>query len=180
MQERITSLLGIFVIGFIAFLFCPNNLKKKIEWRPIISGSILLFVFAFLVMKTPVNKIFVVGNDVVDALLGFSKQGAEFVFGGLVANQTSFGFIFAFQVLPTIIFFSALMAILYHIGIMPFIIRVLAKGVSKLLGVSGAESFSTVADIFVGQTEAPLMIRPYISSLTNSELMACMVAGILF
>lgn len=176
-MERIISLMGVLVIGGIAFFMCPGNLKRKIEWRPILSGLALLFFFAFLVLKTPLNAFFDYASRGVDALLAFSKEGSQFVFGGLVTNMEGFGFIFAFQVLPTIIFFSALMAILYHTGVMPFVIRCIAKFVSKILGVSAAESFSTVSDIFVGQTEAPLVIRPYIAGLTQSELMACMVAG---
>jgi CNT family concentrative nucleoside transporter len=113
---------------------------------------------------------------VVDRLLEFSHEGASFVFGPL-ADVKGFGFVFAFQVLPTIVFFSALMSIGYHIGLMPWLVQKLGRALARVVGVSAVESLSTVADIFVGQTEAPLVIKPYLSGLTASELMACMTAG---
>jgi CNT family concentrative nucleoside transporter len=140
-------------------------------------GVLLLIVFAVLVIRTPVKYAFKFANDFVDKLLSFSSAGAQFVFNALGINAPPVGFIFATQILPTIIFFAAFMAVLYFLGVMPFIIRNMARFISKFLGVSGAESFSTVSDIFVGQTEAPLVIRPYIASLTQSELNACMLAG---
>jgi len=115
---------------------------------------------------------------VVGKLLDFSREGASFLFGKLVTDTESFGYVFAFHILPTIIFFAAFMSILYFIGLMPLVIRVMARGMSKMLRISGAESFSTVSDIFVGMTEAPLVIRPYLPNLTLSELMACMTAGL--
>jgi CNT family concentrative nucleoside transporter len=128
-------------------------------------------------LRTPVALFFGAANDGVERLLSFTREGATFVFGGLAQNSSSFGFVFAFQVLPTILFFSALMSVLYHVGILPWIIERGGRLLSKGLRVSGAESFSTVADIFVGQTEAPLAIRPYLARMTLSELNACMVAG---
>jgi len=175
--ERLISAFGVVVIMGIAFLFCPSSLRRKVNWRTIGLGMAVLVGFALLVLRTPVKYFFSFANDAVDRLLNFSREGAQFVFGGLVSNTQSFGFIFAFQVLPTIIFFAAFMAVLYYLRVMPFIIKNMARFISKFLGVSGAESFSTVSDIFVGQTEAPLVIRPYIASLTQSELMACMAAG---
>jgi CNT family concentrative nucleoside transporter len=171
-----TSALGVVVIMGIAYLLCPPSLRKKVGWRTIGLGMAILICFAILVLRTPVSYAFLYANDIVETLLRFSLDGAKFVFGDLV-NTQSFGVIFAVQVLPTIIFFAAIMAVLYHLRVMPFIIRVMARFISKFLGVSGAESFSTVSDIFVGQTEAPLVIRPYIGSMTRSELMACMTAG---
>ncbi len=176
MVERMISVFGVVAMMGIAFLFCPAALRKKVSWRTIGLGMAVLIAFAFLVLRTPVKYAFVYANDVVETLLGFSVEGARFVFGDLV-NTQSFGVIFAVQVLPTIIFFAAIMAVLYHLRVMPFVIGVMARFISKFLGVSGAESFSTVSDIFVGQTEAPLVIRPYIGSMTRSELMACMTAG---
>jgi CNT family concentrative nucleoside transporter len=177
MLERLISVLGVFVIMGIAFLFCPAALRKSINWRTIGLGVLLLIVFAVLVIRTPVKYAFKFANDFVDKLLSFSSAGAQFVFNALGINAPPVGFIFATQILPTIIFFAAFMAVLYFLGVMPFIIRNMARFISKFLGVSGAESFSTVSDIFVGQTEAPLVIRPYIASLTQSELNACMLAG---
>jgi concentrative nucleoside transporter, CNT family len=177
MIERATSALGIVTIAAVAFLFCPPKLRRYVNWRTVGAGMAIQLLFAFLVLKTPVNAAFRVADGVVNKLLGFSREGAVFIFGNLVSDTNAFGFIFAFQILPTIIFFAALMAILYHVGIMPFVIRVTARAMARLLGTSGAESFSTAADIFVGQTEAPLVIRPYLPGLTRSELMACMTAG---
>jgi concentrative nucleoside transporter, CNT family len=176
MTERLISLLGVVAMMGIAFLLCPPSLWKKINWRTIGLGMVLLIMFALLVLRTPIKYAFAYANGVVETLLAFSAEGAKFVFGDML-NTQSFGVIFAVQVLPTVIFFAAIMAILYHIRVMPFIISMMARFISKFLGVSGAESFSTVSDIFVGQTEAPLVIRPYIGGMTRSELMACMTAG---
>lgn len=110
-------------------------------------------------------------------LLDVVKAGSGFVFGGLVTNMDSFGFIFAFQVLPTIIFFAALMAVLYHLGVMQFLVRLMAIGITKVMRVSGAETTSVCASVFIGQTEAPLTVRPYIPSMTNSELITMMIGG---
>ena len=177
MIERLQSLLGIFVMLGLAFAMCPADRRRHVQLRPVITGMGLLFTFAVLVLHTPVRGAFSWANAVVDALLGFTAKGSEFVFGPLITNLSGVGWVFAFQVLPTILFFSSLMSVLYHIGVMPAVIRVMATALSRFLGTSGAETFSTVADIFVGQTEAPLAIRPYISRLTNAELMACMIAG---
>jgi len=137
----------------------------------------MLIVFALIVLRTPASRLFLLGNDAVDRLLAFSRDGASFLFGRLTTDTASFGFILAFQVLPTILFFSALMSLLYHLRVMPFIIESLGRLLMRVLGTSGAESFSTVADIFVGQTEAPLAIKPYLAKMSVSELNACMVAG---
>ena len=177
MKDRLVSVLGIVVMMAVAWALCPGDRRRKVSVRTVGFGLALLLGFAVLVLRTPVNRGFAWANDAVEGLLGFSRQGAQFVFGGLVSDTKSFGFIFAFQVLPTILFFSALMSVLYHLGAMPFVIRKTAHFIARFLGTSGAETFSTVADVFVGQTEAPLVIRPYISRLTNSELMACMTAG---
>jgi CNT family concentrative nucleoside transporter len=176
MAERLQSALGVLVMMGLAFALCPRALRRRVSRRTVGWGLLLLFGFALVVLRTPVRHGFRWANDAVDGLLGFSKQGAGFVFGGL-ASSDKFGFVFAFQVLPTILFFSALMSVLYHLRVMPFVIRKTATLLSRFLGTSGAETFSTVADVFVGQTEAPLVIRPYISKLTQSELLACMVAG---
>lgn len=176
-MERAVSALGIFALAGVAFLACPRHLRRRVNWRTVGGGLALQLAFAILVLKTPVNRAFGVADAVVNRLLSFSRDGALFVFGNLVSDTKSFGFIFAFQILPTIIFFASLMGILYYLGVMPFLIRMMARLMARVLGTSGAESFSTAADIFVGQTEAPLVIRPYLPSLTKSELMACMTAG---
>jgi len=177
MRDRLVSALGVLVMMALAYALCPSDRRRKVNLRTVGWGLGLLVAFALLVLRTPVSRLFAWANGAVDRLLGFSRSGAEFVFGRLATDDKSFGFIFAFQVLPTILFFSALMSVLYHLRVMPFVIRKTAQFLSRFLRTSGAESFSTVADIFVGQTEAPLVIRPYISRLTQSELLACMVAG---
>lgn len=177
-MERLTSACGIVIMLGIAYLLCPSDRRRKVNWRTIGGGMFILIGFAFIVLKTPARVAFSWANDAVNKLLGFSREGAEFVFGNLVTDTKSFGFIFAFQILPTIIFFAAFMGILYYLRVMPFIIRQMGRALARVLCVSGAESFSTCSDIFVGMTEAPLVIRPYISNLTLSELNACMTAGL--
>jgi CNT family concentrative nucleoside transporter len=177
MNERIMSAIGACVMMFLAWAMCPAKHRKNIQARTVGWGVVLLLVFAVVVLKTPVRDVFMWANGFVEGLLGFSKKGAQFLFGDLANEQKAAGFVFAFQILPTIVFFAALMSLLYHIRVMPFIIRHLGRFIARFLGTSGAESFSTVADIFVGPTEAPLAIRPYLSSLTKSEINACMVAG---
>ncbi len=177
MLERMISAFGVVAILGIAYLLCPPSLRKKTNWRTIGMGMLVLLGFAILVLHTPVKMVFTYANDFVDKLLSFSSEGSKFVFNSLGIDSPPVGFVFATQILPTIIFFAAFMAVLYHLGVMPFIIKNMARFIAKSLGVSGAESFSTVSDIFVGQTEAPLVIRPYIAGLTQSELIACMIAG---
>jgi CNT family concentrative nucleoside transporter len=176
MPERLTSGLGIVVLLLCAFAVCPARLRRSVRWRSIAVGMLLLIGVAALSLRTPLQRVFGWGNDVVNELLGFSTQGAAFVFGPLVDTQ-KIGFVFAFQVLPSVVFFAALMSALYYVGVMPWLVRSGGRVLMRWLGTSGPESFSTVADVFVGQTEAPLVIRPYIARLTESELMACMTAG---
>jgi CNT family concentrative nucleoside transporter len=177
MLEQLTSVLGVLVILGVAFLACPRERRRSVSLRTVGGGLGVLVAIAVLVLKTPVTRLFALANGAVDALLGFTRAGASFVFGSLVTDTKTFGFIFAFQVLPTILFFSALMSLLYHLKVMPWIIERFGRWLARGLRVSGAESFSTVADVFVGQTEAPLAIRPYLAKMTRSELHACMVAG---
>jgi CNT family concentrative nucleoside transporter len=177
MQERLTSAFGAVVLLGIAYGFCPRSRRRQLSLRTLGWGLVLLFGFALLVLKTPVSGMFAWANDAVERMLEFSREGAAFVFGPLVTDEKTFGFVFAFQILPTIVFFAAIMSVLYHLRVMPFAVRILGRLIARTLGTSGAESFSTVADIFVGQTEAPLVIRPYVATLTLSELMACMTAG---
>lgn len=177
-MERVISAFGIVVMLAIAYAFCPRERRRAVCWRTVGWGMAILFAFAVIVMKTPARALFRLANDAVDKMLTFSRSGAEFVFGSLAVSNSSLGYIFAFQILPTIIFFAALMGLLYHIGLMPWVIRAAARLMSRFMHTSGAESFSTAADIFVGMTEAPLVIRPYLSKMTLSELMACMTAGL--
>ncbi|OOB76766.1 Na+ dependent nucleoside transporter domain-containing protein [Clostridium haemolyticum] len=174
-MSRFIGLLGIAVILLIAYLL--SNDKKKINWKLVAIGIGLQVVFALIVLKVPLGRmIFEKIGGGINLLLGFTKKGSSFIFGDL-ANNNKFGIIFAFQILPTIVFFSSFMSILYHLGIMQFIISILAKGIAKLLGTSGAETLSAVGNIFLGQTEAPLLIKPFIKNMTKSEIMTIMVGG---
>jgi len=172
---RFVSILGIFVLFAIAWIFSKH--KRKINYRTVIVGTLLQFIFALIVLKTtPGRMFFEFMNDVIIKLLAFSDEGARFLFGSLI-NNDSLGFIFAFQVLPTIIFFSSLMSVLYYLGIMQKIVVVFARIMAKFMGLSGAESLSASANIFVGQTEAPLVVKPYVADMTQSELLAVMTGG---
>ena len=177
MGERAVSAFGMLVMMALAFALCPRDRRRLVKVRTVGGGLLLLIAFALVVLRTPASRLFLWGNVAVDRLLGFSRDGASFLFGRLATDPASFGFILAFQVLPTILFFSALMSLLYHLRVMPFVIETLGRLLMRVLGTSGAESFSTVADIFVGQTEAPLAIKPYLAKMSASELNACMVAG---
>ncbi|AWZ48945.1 NupC/NupG family nucleoside CNT transporter [Clostridiaceae bacterium 14S0207] len=174
-MNKLIGILGLFIFLGIAYLFSNN--KKAINWRLVGIGLTLQGIFAILVLKIPIGqKFFALLGKIVDKLLSFTGEGAQFIFGNLLNNK-SIGFVFAFQVLPTIIFFSALMGILYYFGIMQVIISVIAKGLAKLLGTSGAETTSAVSNIFLSQNEAPLIIKPYLKDMTTSELFAVMVGG---
>lgn len=176
-QERARSGLGILVLLLVAWSLAPRTRRRDVQLRPVLGGLLLLFVLALALLRSPVRAVFGWANAAVEALLGFTSQGSRFVFGDLVANQMQFGFIFAVQVLPTIIFVSALMSLSYHVGIMPFIVNRCGRWLSRVLHLSGAEALSTVADVFIGQAEAPLVVKPYVPAMTASELCACMVAG---
>jgi len=174
-MEKVISFIGIFVLLGIAWLFSKN--KKAINYKTVIMGMLIQIVFAFLVLKFPPGRrFFEIMNDVIIKIISFSEEGAKFIFGNLINNQ-SLGFIFAFQVLPTIIFFSSLMSVLYYLGIMQKVVLFFAKIMVRFMGTSGAESLSASANIFVGQTEAPLVVRPYVSEMTQSELLTVMTGG---
>lgn len=175
-MERFISFLGIFVFLGICYLISEN--KKRVNIKLVSVGIVIQFAFAFLILKTSIGRIaFEKLANFVTTILGFTKNGSQFLFGNLITNTDSFGFIFAFQVLPTIIFFSALMSVLYYLGVMQFLIKHIANFMAKTLGTSGAESISAAANIFVGQTEAPLIVKPYIDKMTRSELHSVMVGG---
>jgi CNT family concentrative nucleoside transporter len=160
----------------LAYAFSTN--RKAIRWRTVFWGLGLQILFAFLVLDFSAGQRFMAtAGSAVDHLLGYSFVGAQMVFGELGRQHSSLGLIFAFQVLPTIIFISAFFAVLYHLGIMQFVIRFFAKIMQKTLKVSGAESLNVAASIFMGQTEAPLTIRPFLPGATTSELMTIMTSG---
>lgn len=166
---------GLAVLVGVAWLFSNN--KRAVDWKLILTGIALQIGFAALVLLVPG------GREVFDwlghgfvKLLDFVKAGSGFIFGSLM-NVETFGFIFAFQVLPTIIFFAAFMGVLYHLGVMQAIVKAMAWAITKVMRVSGAETTSVCASVFIGQTEAPLTVRPYIARMTHSELLTMMIGG---
>jgi len=160
----------------VAYLFATN--RRAIRYKTVAWGLGLQIVFAFLVMRWQYGRlIFQKAGAAVNWVLDFAFYGSEFVFGNLGKKGAPMGFFFAFQVLPTIIFIAAVFALLYYYGVMQFIIRQAAKIMTRLMGASGAESLNVAASIFMGQTEAPLTIRPFIPELTQSELMTVMTSG---
>jgi len=147
--------------------------KKRMNFRLILSGVVIQFIFAILILWTrPGKLVFEGARFTVAKIIGFSDVGAEFVFGPSFKDH-----FFAFSVLPTIIFVSAVMAILFHLGVMQFIVKGIAKVMVKIMDTSGSESLAAAANIFIGQTEAPLVIKPYIETMTSSEIMAMMTSG---
>ncbi|RPH98533.1 MAG: NupC/NupG family nucleoside CNT transporter [Lysobacterales bacterium] len=169
------GILGLAVLIGIAFAF--SDRRSAIDWRMVATGVVLQLVFAVLVILVPGGRqFFEVLSAIFVRVISFSLDGAAFIFGKL-ADPSSLGFIFAFQVLPTIIFFASLMAVLYHLGIMQKVVQGMAWVMFKALRISGAESLAVAANVFVGQTEAPLVVRPYISRMTDSELLTMMIGG---
>jgi CNT family concentrative nucleoside transporter len=174
--DRFTGILGILAVLLAAWLFSTN--RKQIRWRTVAWGLSLQLVFAFFVLRfTYGQQAMAWAGGVVNALLGSTAAGTKVLFGALGTPNTSLGSIFAFQVLPTIIFISAFFAVLYHIGLMQIIIRGFAWAMLKTMRISGAESMNVAASIFMGQTEAPLTIRPFLKGATRSELMTIMTSG---
>jgi CNT family concentrative nucleoside transporter len=173
---RFTGVLGILAVLLAAWLGSTN--RKHIRWRTVAWGLSLQVLFAFLVLRFDFGQraMFWAGG-VVTQMLSATTAGTSVLFGKLGTPDTSLGSIFAFQVLPTIIFISAFFAVLYHIGVMQIIIRALAWIMLKTMRISGAESMNVAASIFMGQTEAPLTIRPFLSKATRSELMTIMTSG---
>jgi CNT family concentrative nucleoside transporter len=168
------SLVGIAVLFTVAFLTSTN--RREINWRTVGLALLLQFSLGGIVLYLPIGvSLLTAISDAVTSVLGNAQDGIAFVFGPIGAFEM--GFIFAFHVLPVIVFFSALVSVLYYLGIMGWVIRVIGGALQKLLGTSKAESMSATANIFVGQTEAPLVVKPYIPNMTRSELFAVMVGG---
>lgn len=169
---------GIFgVIALLAIAFALSNNKQAINWRTVGGAFVIQVLIALFVLYfEPGIAALLAITDFVAGVIAYADEGINFVFGS-VGNK-SLGFIFAFNVLPVIIFFSALITVLYHLGIMKFIINIIGGGLQKVLGTSRPESMSAAANIFVGQTEAPLIVRPFIPKMTQSELFAVMVGGL--
>ena len=173
---RFAGLLGLATMIGLAYLFSTD--RKAIRLKTVLWGLGLQVSFAFFVLRFEIGRnIFQTAGFYVNKLLSYSYVGSEFVFGEIGKKVSSMGFSFAFQVLPTIIFIAAFFALLYHIGVMQLIIRVAAWIMTRVMGASGAESLNVAASIFMGQTEAPLTIRPFLNKLTKSELMVVMTSG---
>ena len=170
-MERLISLFGLLVM--IALAFAMSADRRKVDRRLVAAGVGLQFLLALLVLKTgPGQVLFGYIGAFFTALLNYVDAGSSFVFGEAFGEH-----FFAFKVLPTIIFFSALMGVLYHLGLVQYAVAAFAWVMQRTLRTSGAESLAAAANIFVGQTEAPLVVRPYVASMTRSELMALMVGG---
>ncbi|MEE2743918.1 MAG: NupC/NupG family nucleoside CNT transporter [Bdellovibrionota bacterium] len=175
LRERIMSFVGLLVMIGIAYLLSDS--RKKINKKTVLTGVGLQLLFGILILKTPWGKSsFEAIKEFFVQILNFTNSGSDFVFGGL-KNFQKVGFVFATFVLPTIIFMSSLMSVLYHIGIMQVLIKGVAWVMVRVMGTSGAESLSAAANIFAGQTEAPLVVKPYLPKMTRSELMALMTGG---
>lgn len=170
------GILGMLVLILIAYL-CSAN-RKAINWKTTGIGLGLQLIIAIGVLKvTLIEKIFETIGKIFVNILEFTSKGSEFIFKGLVSDMDTFGYIFAFQVLPTIIFFSALTSVLYYLGVIQKIVKAMAWLLSKTLGISGAESLSVAGNIFLGQTEAPLLIKAYLEKMNKSEMLLVMVGG---
>ncbi|MCM4169472.1 Putative nucleoside permease NupX [Arenibacter antarcticus] len=184
------GILGMFSLIFIAYLFSNN--KKAINWKTAGIGLLIQLLLAVCILigekigfnafgyrfdLSFVSKIFEFGGEIFVSILDFTRAGSKFLFEGLVIDMDTFGFIFAFQVLPTIIFFSALTSVLFYLGIIQKVVKALAWLLSQSLGISGAESLSVTGNIFLGQTEAPLLIKAYLEKMTRSEILLVMIGG---
>ncbi|WP_214820525.1 MULTISPECIES: NupC/NupG family nucleoside CNT transporter [unclassified Exiguobacterium] len=171
---KIMSVVGILALIAIAYIFSTN--RKAIKWRTVLAAFAVQFAFAFLVLYTSWGRAALEWiSSGVQAILNTAGDGIAFVFGTAVGGDN---FVFAFQVLPIIVFMSSLIALLYYLGVMQWVIRILGTALAKALGTSRKESLSATANIFVGQTEAPLVIKPYLPTMTQSELFAVMVGGL--
>jgi concentrative nucleoside transporter, CNT family len=169
------GLFGLALLIGITWLFSSN--KRRVDWRLVGIGLLLQLAVASLVLLTPWGaRVFDALSGGFVNLLGFTTEGARFIFGDF-SDPSKFGFVFAFQVLPTIIFFASFMGVLYHLGVMQKVVQGMAWVITKLMRVSGAETLSVCANAFIGQTEAPLVVRPYVSKMTPSELLTLMVGG---
>ncbi len=173
---QFTGVLGLFTMLLLAWIFSTN--RRAIRWRTVVWGLGLQILFAFLVLRVNVGReALAAAGTAANKLLDYSYAGSTFVFGPLGKQHSSIGSIFAFQVLPAIIFVSAFFAVLYYFGVMQLIVRIFARVMQWTMRISGAESLNVAASIFMGQTEAPLTIRPFLSEATESELMTIMTSG---
>ncbi|WP_079527978.1 NupC/NupG family nucleoside CNT transporter [Solibacillus sp. FSL K6-1781] len=166
------------ILGIVLIAIGLSNNRKAIQWRIIISGLVVQLIFAFIVLKWSFGREKLMQlSEGVQKLISYANEGINFVFGGL-ANPDNVGFVFAMSVLTIIIFFSSLISVLYYLGIMQFVIKIIGGFLSKVLGTTKAESVNAAANIFVGQTEAPLVIRPFLNKMTKSQMFAVMTGGL--
>src|SRR5882724_7591293 len=170
---RFTGLLGIAAILLVCFLFSKH--KRSIRVSVVLWGLGLQLLFAYIVLRTQAGFVFKAASEKINALIGYSSAGSKFVFGDQLGGSQPV--VFAFQVLPIIIFISSLFAILHYFGVMQILVRAMAVVMQKVMGASGAESTNVAASIFMGQTEAPLTIRPFLAGITESELFTIMTSG---
>ena len=176
MEEIIRGIIGVFSLLTVCYFFSMN--RKNINWSLVLKGLSIQVLFAICILKVPIiENIFQAISNVFLAILDFTKDGSIFLFGETLVNNTSFGAIFAFQILPTIVFFSALTSVLFYLGILQKIVYFFAIIMRKAMNLSGAESLAAAGNIFLGQTESPLLIRPYIEKMTQSELLCLMGGG---
>src|ERR1700690_586737 len=174
-MSRFTGILGLLAVLAVCFVFSRN--RRAIQPRVLLWGLGLQISLAVLILKTPFGRLFDAARVAVSAMLEYAEAGSNFLFGPLGSKSGPFGVIFAFQVLPIIIFIASFFSILYYLGVMQLVIRGMAIAMQKIMGASGAESTDVAASIFMGQTEAPLTIRPFLENMTESELFTIMVAG---
>ncbi|UHA72041.1 NupC/NupG family nucleoside CNT transporter [Paenibacillus sp. 481] len=174
-MQYVWGLLG--VVGLLAIAFLLSENKRRIRWRTVLGALAIQLLFGFIVLKwTAGREVLNAISGGVSSIISYANEGVAFVFGSAIPAAGQ-GFVFAFQVLSVIVFFSALIAVLYHLHIMQWIIRLIGGGLSRLLGTSKAESLSATANIFVGQIEAPLVIKPYLDRMTRSEMFTVMAGG---
>lgn len=170
------GVLGMFVLLIISFLFSAN--RRAVDWRKVGIGLSIQLIIAIGVLKVNfIQTIFNFIGSIFIEILEYTKAGSQFLFAGMINDMDKFGYIFAFQVLPTIIFFSALTSLLFYLGVIQWLVKILAKILSKFLGISGMESLSVAGNIFLGQTEAPLLIKAYLEKMNKSEMLLVMVGG---
>lgn len=175
-ETLLRGIIGIIFVLGVCYLLSSN--KSKVKWNIVLKGLLIQFFFAICILKIPViENVFNGVSNIFLSLLNFTKDGSIFLFGETLVNDPSFGAIFAFQILPTIVFFSALTSVLFYLGILQKIVYFFASIMRKTMNLSGSESLAAAGNIFLGQTESPLLIKPYISKMTKSELLCLMGGG---
>ena len=175
-ETLLRGIIGIIFVLGVCYLLSSN--KSKVKWNIVLKGLLIQFIFAICILKIPVIEYVFNGvSNIFLSLLNFTKDGSIFLFGETLVNDPSFGAIFAFQILPTIVFFSALTSVLFYLGILQKIVYFFASIMKRTMKLSGSESLAAAGNIFLGQTESPLLIKPYISKMTKSELLCLMGGG---